>query len=137
MTRHVVAQLGEIPPGGRKLVKLGGREIGVFNVKDEYFALLNRCPHEGASLCAGSLVSLMEADEPGKYRTSRQGEILRCPWHGWEFDIRTGKSWCDPETVKVRQFAVTVEPGSRFVEGPYVAETFPVSVEADYIIVEL
>jgi nitrite reductase/ring-hydroxylating ferredoxin subunit len=62
---------------------------------------------------------------------------LRCPWHGWEFDIRTGQSWCDPTSVRARQFQVTVEPGEKLVKGPYVAETFPVSVEEDYLVLEL
>ena len=63
-------------------------------------------------------------------------EFLRCPWHGWEFDIRTGQSWCDPNSVKARPFAVTVEPGENLVKGPYVAETFPIAVEEDYLVIE-
>ncbi|MEA2978733.1 MAG: hypothetical protein QOF09_556, partial [Alphaproteobacteria bacterium] len=46
------------------------------------------------------------------------------------------KSWCDPEKVKARRFGVSVEKGARLVEGPYVAETFRVSVENDYVVVE-
>src|SRR5215472_3106289 len=61
----------------------------------------------------------------------------RCPRHHWEYDIRTGKSWVDPRTVRVRNFPVTVEPGARLVEGPYVAETFPVSVEDEYVVVDV
>ena len=76
-------------------------------------------------------------DEPGQYRLSRKGEMLRCPWHGWEFDIRTGQSWCDPDSVWVRRFEVTVQPGEQLAKGPYVAETFPVSIEDDYLVVEL
>ena len=64
-------------------------------------------------------------------------EFLRCPWHGWEFDIRTGQSWCDPQSVRARQFQVTVEPGEALVKGPYVAESFAVSVEEDYLVIEL
>ncbi|MFT8242967.1 Rieske (2Fe-2S) protein [Roseomonas sp. BN140053] len=135
--RHVVASVSEIAPGQSKLVTVKGREIGVFNVNGEFFALLNRCPHEGASLCAGKIVSLVESDEPGQYRMSRRGELLRCPWHGWEFDIRTGQSWCDPKNTWVKQFAAAVEPGSALAKGPYVAETFPVSVEQDYVVIEL
>jgi nitrite reductase/ring-hydroxylating ferredoxin subunit len=46
--RHVVAKVGEIPIGGKKLVSVKGRDIGVFNVNGEFFALLNKCPHAGA-----------------------------------------------------------------------------------------
>jgi nitrite reductase/ring-hydroxylating ferredoxin subunit len=137
MSRHVVAAVGEISPGSNKLVNVKGREIGLFNIKGEYFALANTCPHEGASLCRGTLVGLAESDEPGKYRLTRQGELLKCPWHGWEFDVRTGQSWCDPENTYVRQYAVSVEPGGDLLKGPYVVETFSVSVEENYIVLEM
>jgi 3-phenylpropionate/trans-cinnamate dioxygenase ferredoxin subunit len=78
----------------------------------------------------------VESDGPGSYCYSRPGEIIRCPWHGWEFDVRTGQSWCDPDRVRARRYAVSVEPGARLAEGPYVAETVPVTVEGDYVVVE-
>ncbi len=56
----------------------------------------------------------------------REEELLRCPWHGWEFDIRTGQSWCDPDSVRARTYSVTVEPGEALAKGPFVAETLPV-----------
>ena len=62
---------------------------------------------------------------------------MRCPWHGWEFDIRTGQSYCDPATIRTRAYAAGVAPGSSVVEGPYVAETIPVRVEEDYVVVEV
>jgi nitrite reductase/ring-hydroxylating ferredoxin subunit len=137
MARHVVAKVGEIAAGTNKLVTVKGREIALFNVKDEYFALANKCPHEGAALCRGTLVGLAEADEPGDYRLTRQGEFLKCPWHGWEFDVRNGQSWCDPSNTYVRQYAVSVEPGGELLKGPYVLETFQVAVEENYIIIDL
>ena len=136
MARFVVARAAEIPPGGRKLVSVRGREVAVFNVKGELFALLDRCPHQGGSLCRGKLVGLVEADGPGRYRYTRQGEIVRCPWHGWEFDLRTGKSQCDPQRTWVRRYEAAALSGERLVEGPYVAETFEVSIEDDYVIIE-
>jgi hypothetical protein len=70
--------------------------------------------------------------------------LLRCPWHGWEFDMRNGQSWFDPKRVKVRSFPVAVESGQELeqelaeglAKGPYVAETFAVHVEDSYVIVE-
>ncbi len=137
MGRHVVAAVGEIPPGGRKIVTVRGREIGVFNLGGEFFALRNRCPHQGAALCRGEVVSRLEAPLPGEYRLARRGEMLRCPWHGWEFDIRTGQSWCDPTKLRAKCYAANREPGAALAKGPYVAESFPVSVEEDYVVVEI
>ena len=136
MGKHVVAAVGDIPPGARKVVTIANRAIVVFNVGGEFFALSDRCPHRGGSLSVGKLTGLVESSQPGEYRYSRPGEIIRCPWHAWEFDLRTGRSWCDPKRLRVRNYAVSVEPGTKLVEGPYVAETFPVTVEDEYIVVE-
>lgn len=137
MARHVVATVAEIPPGSRKIVSVRGREIGVFNHGGEYFALLNRCPHQGGELCKGTLIGLVTSQQPGEFEWSRAGEMLKCPWHGWEYDIRTGQSWCDPNDTKVRAYDVTVEPGEALVRGPYVAETFTVAVEQDYVVIDV
>jgi nitrite reductase/ring-hydroxylating ferredoxin subunit len=137
LTRFVVASVDEIPPGGRKIVDIGGRSIGVFNVRGEYFALLNRCPHQGGPLCLGNTHGLLRSSGVGEYDYSRQGEMLRCPWHGWEYDMRTGQSWFDPRGVLVRTYEVSVEPGVELQKGPYIAETFPVSIEQQYVLVEI
>jgi nitrite reductase/ring-hydroxylating ferredoxin subunit len=137
MTRHVVCVARDLPPGARKLVHLDGRPVLVLNVKGEFHALLSICPHQGASLAGGILTGLVESDAPGEYRYTREGEILRCPWHGWEFDVKTGKSWCKPSRIRVKDYPVAVEPGRALVEGPYVAETFPVTVDDAYVVVDM
>ena len=153
MAKYVVGTLAELPPGGRKVVELEGRSIGVFNIDGELFALRNRCPHQGGPLCLGVVSGLALATTPDDLRYIRRGEILRCPWHQWEFDIRTGQSWVDPEKTRVRRYDATVEPGSAlltadaeggdelleagFEKGPYVAETYEVSVEEQYVVVSL
>jgi nitrite reductase/ring-hydroxylating ferredoxin subunit len=150
MAKYAVATVDEIPPGGRKIVEVDGRSIGVFNLDGEFYALRNICPHEGGPLCAGTLCGVVESEMPGEYRYSNPGQILRCPWHGWEFDIRTGQSWFDPRKVRVRSYEVSLEPaptGSADPEadppapdlerGPYVAETYDVSVEQQHVMVDV
>ena len=137
MGRHVVARVSDIPEGSRRCVEVEGRAIGIFNVKGEFYALLDRCPHEGGSLCRGDIVGLLESDDPGKYRYTRQGEMVKCPWHGWEFDIRTGQSWCEPKRTRVRRYNVSVQSGGELEKGPYRVETCPVSVEENYVVIEL
>jgi len=149
MSRHIVATIAEIPPGSRKIVEVAGRSIGIFNLAGELFALRNSCPHQGGELCRGPVSGFVTSTGPGDYALSRPGEIVRCPWHSWEFDIRTGQSWFDPQRMRVRRYEVTVEPGSALPaatdaadgagreRGPYVAETYPVSIEQDYVVLEL
>ena len=98
MAKHVVATVDEIPPGERKIVELEGRSLGVFNINGEFYAVRNICPHQGAPLCEGRLTGLLQSDVPGEYRYTRKGEILRCVWHGWEFDIKTGTVVVEPST---------------------------------------
>src|ERR1700704_5065988 len=116
MPKYVVAAVDEIAPGARKIVEAGGRSLGIFNLGGEFFALRNRCPHQGGPLCEGKLWGNLEASVPGEIVYSRAGEILACHWHGWEFDIRTGQSWCDPRRLRTRRFPVSVEPGVAIVD---------------------
>ena len=144
MARHIVARTSDIPLGGNKVFGIEGRDVVVFHVNGEFFALLNRCPHEGAPLEKAACVARLTSPEPGVYHRDRVGELLRCPWHGWEFDMRNGQSWFDPKRFKVRSFPVAVEKGQELskelagelAKGPYVAETFPVHIEENYVIVE-
>jgi 3-phenylpropionate/trans-cinnamate dioxygenase ferredoxin subunit len=137
MARHVVAASSEIAPGDRKLVDVAGRAIVIFNLGGAFFALANRCPHQAGELHKGKLCGLVRSPEPGVYEYSREGEMIRCPWHSWEFDIRTGKSWCDPARIRTRRYDVKVEHGADLVEGPYVAETFKVAIENDYLVIDV
>ncbi len=57
MARHIVARTTDIPPGGNKVVAVKGRDVVVFHVNGEFFALLNRCPHEGAPLDKAACVA--------------------------------------------------------------------------------
>jgi nitrite reductase/ring-hydroxylating ferredoxin subunit len=134
--RHVVAAVDEIPPGGRKLVEVAGRRVVVFNLGGEFFALADRCPHQGGSLAAGCVTGNVSSSAPGEYRYERRGEMVRCPWHYWEFDIRTGHSRFDPARVKARRYEARVESGASLQEGPLRAETFPVRVENEYVVVD-
>ena len=114
MARHVIAAVDELPPGTRKFLEIEGRPIAVFNIKGEYFGLMNRCPHQGAALCEGPLIGLAQSNDPGEIEYTKLGEIIRCPWHGWEFDLLTGEALAD-EKKRLRLFSVLVEDGTVFV----------------------
>ena len=137
MAKHVVGPAKNLLPGGRMVVEVRGRPIVIFNVDGELFGLYDRCPHAGGPLSKGILTGLVESDQPGAYSYGRQGEILRCPWHGWEFDVRTGRSYCHPDRLRTKAYPVEVAKGCSVVEGPYVAERVDVAVEEDYIVVDV
>lgn len=153
MGKHVVCRTTELPPGEVIITEVNGIEIGVYNVKGEYYALHNKCPHRGAPLCEGRITGLMTGPEPGQYEIEREGEIIRCPWHGYEFDITTGEFVLEPRTVRSMTYDVTVESPedldadrcdcrdveeaieAEFGEAEPEVDTYPVSVEDDFIVV--
>ena len=96
MARHVVGPADAIPPGGRRVVTVAGRSIGIFNVKGRFHALRNSCLHNQAPVCLGEVGATYLPSEPGQYRRGLDGRVLRCPWHGWEYDITTGRNLIDP-----------------------------------------
>ena len=148
MPKYVIGPVKETPPGAKRDVRVGGLSIAVFNVDGAFYALNNRCPHQGAPLFKGTLCGRIDSTGPGEYIYDPQKTLVRCVWHGWEFDLATGKSWFDPERKRIKPYPVSVESGETIAEhdpasgssripGPYVAETFPVSIEDDYLVVEV
>ena len=137
VTRHVVAQVADIPPGERLIVTVAGRSIGVFNVNGRFFAVKNSCPHQGGQLCLGRTVGLAMAERPGEIAYSREGEILRCPWHGWEFDLATGRSVFDPNRTRVKSYPVEIEPELEPEPEELQAETYPVEIERERVVLIL
>jgi nitrite reductase/ring-hydroxylating ferredoxin subunit len=145
--KYIVATVDEIKPGQRKIVAVARRSIGIFNLGGEFFALRNNCPHQGAPLCLGKTWGAVRSSVPGEFDYTAGGEILSCPHHGWEFHIRTGQSWCEPERLRTSGYAVEVEDGNelldldaegvRRVKGPYVAESVEVRVEDKYVVLDL
>lgn len=144
---HRICPTADLPVGERKIVEIDGKSIGVFNVNGDYHAIRNACPHQLAPLCVGKVSGTTLPSEPGEFNYGRENEIIRCPWHGWEFDITTGRSVFNPHRCRVRSFKVTVEgschggtataPQTRTVgedeEDPSV-ETFDVTVEDSWVV---
>jgi nitrite reductase/ring-hydroxylating ferredoxin subunit len=147
----VVGRVSDFENGDRKIVDVNGKSIGVFRVDDQFYAIRNRCPHQFGPLCLGSLAPRAISSGPGIVTMDPGPPLLACPWHGWEYDIATGQSFMGPGRGNraARRYDVSVLPGSELVgpaevggrpdarvPGPYIAETMPVSVEQDYVVVD-
>ena len=130
--KTVVARLADFPPDERRIVTVGNRSIGVFRVGDDFYAVRNRCPHQGGPLCQGRVFRRAVSDEPGRVRYTDDAPLIACPWHGWEYDLATGQSFIGAGEPRVRAYDVAVER----VPGPYVAETFPVAVEEEFVVLD-
>jgi nitrite reductase (NADH) small subunit len=111
MGLHAIAKVEDLPPGARKLVKIGAVEIGVFNVGGRFLAYRNVCPHAGAPVCVGRISGTSLASSVYEYQYGQEGRILRCPWHGWEFDLLTGHHLVD-SGAKLKPLELTVKVDS-------------------------
>lgn len=117
MMRHTVCQLADITPG-TVLYKAAGRlnivllQMPTGDIK----AIASRCPHHGANLSHGSITGYMTGNGPNDVHLERCGEILRCPWHGFEFDLVTGRAVVESSKLSLREFPVVIEGDNVIVE---------------------
>ena len=112
--KQFACAVSEVPEHAAKIVTLKSRSIGIFNVNGSYHALLNVCPHRGAALCEGPVSGTTGPTEAREFVYGRENEIVRCAWHGWEFDIRTGQFLVDPR-IRARTYPVSVEEDAIYV----------------------
>lgn len=89
---HRIARVDEIPPGTGKELTAGGRVIALFHVDGEFYAMDGVCPHAGGPLGQGTL----------------NGLVVTCPWHGWQFDVSTGRH-CLNANIQHPTFPVKVD----------------------------
>jgi nitrite reductase (NADH) small subunit len=109
--RFVVCPVSELPLGAKKIVDLGDRTIGVYNSRGTLYAVQNTCPHALAPICIADPSGTMLPSAPGEVKYGMEGLVLRCPWHNWEYDIRTGEALFGTDRRRLATFPVTVEDG--------------------------
>ncbi|MDQ3862690.1 MAG: Rieske (2Fe-2S) protein [Actinomycetota bacterium] len=115
--KRVVCRHEELGPGQMRVVWKGRAPVVVVcSESNDYYAVRGICPHQGGMLGAGQLTSLTASDEPGMYGLVKHGEVLRCPWHSFDYDVKTGRCISDAR-LRVR--------------------TYPVEVEGDHLVVDL
>lgn len=111
MARHVISPTAEFQPGSSRILDIGGRSIGVYNVDGRLYAMRNVCPHHGAPLCLGEIDGRMLPSEPHQYVYGEENTVIRCPWHGYEFRLEDGKSIVDPDALRVKVYEIVEEDG--------------------------
>lgn len=98
---HRIATVAEIPVGKSREFVAGGRMVAVFNVDGSLYAMDGVCPHAGGPLGEGTLTR----------------SVVTCPWHGWQFDVTTGRH-CLNARITHPTFPVSVVGDEVFVELP-------------------
>jgi nitrite reductase/ring-hydroxylating ferredoxin subunit len=108
-----VGDASEFPVGSHKIVKVGGRQIGVFNIKGEFYGLPNVCPHQTGPLCEAKILTgtlIQNQDTDWQTEWIYDEEVVICPWHGLEYHVPTGQCMAYPE-VRLRRYEVVVDDG--------------------------
>lgn len=114
---HDIGAVDDYENGIPYHVKVKGQPLVVVRKGDIFFALRDTCPHEGARLSDGRVLGTPLTCKPGNpIDYGRKGEIISCPWHGWEFDLCTGRSLTKPDRVRVKSYSVTIENGRVLVD---------------------
>jgi 3-phenylpropionate/trans-cinnamate dioxygenase ferredoxin subunit len=118
---HVAGRVNEFVDRTSRVIEIGGRSIGIVRVGATFYALLNTCPHQGGPVCTGGIYPRTRAEilPNGRIREwyDHAAPVVACPWHGWEFDIETGRCVADP-TRRVASYETTVVDGDVIVSLP-------------------
>jgi 3-phenylpropionate/trans-cinnamate dioxygenase ferredoxin subunit len=109
-----VAALNDLPAGERRIITAEDKSIGVFNTGSQIVAVLNICPHAFAPVCLGKIGGTTLPSKPGEFIWGQENQILRCPWHGWEFDLHSGQ--CLTDRRRLKRFPVLIRDGRVYVE---------------------
>lgn len=102
-----VADVSELQEQQWKMVMVNGREIGLWRAKTECYAVLNICPHARAPVCKGEVTGRVVCRD-GRPDYDCNATTLRCPWHRWEFDLKSGAAVV-PIRQRLKTFAVRIE----------------------------
>jgi nitrite reductase/ring-hydroxylating ferredoxin subunit len=125
--KHAVGSLGEFTPGSIRTVEVGARSIGIVNSGSKLYAVLNVCPHALAPICEGRLTGTMLPSPPGQAVWGLERRILRCPWHGYEYDLEDGgQTVFTTFKARVRMFPVSVTDETVYVEIPERSSPAPI-----------
>jgi nitrite reductase/ring-hydroxylating ferredoxin subunit len=112
MKKHVLFPVDEMKPGEIRGVTVDNLDLMLLRTPEgQYCALLDRCSHMAAKLSLGTLVPMITGDFGGDFQLVDGEWVVRCPWHRYEFDVKTGVCPADPKHVRVRSYEVTTEDG--------------------------
>jgi len=109
--RAALGPVEEFPEGSCRIFDIDGLSIGVYNVEGTFYAVRNLCPHQLVPICAGLRKGTMVPSAPGEFVYDLDGLVIRCPRHGWEFDIRSGEPLFGIDHRKLGVFPVEIDDG--------------------------
>jgi 3-phenylpropionate/trans-cinnamate dioxygenase ferredoxin subunit len=110
-----VGAVKEFADGSIHVAECAGRSVGIVHWQGRFHALDNACTHQGGPVCAGILSARLTGSKPGMMDLDEATPVISCPWHGWEFDVRTGQAISD-RRHRLRTYGVRVVDGRVLVD---------------------
>jgi 3-phenylpropionate/trans-cinnamate dioxygenase ferredoxin subunit len=111
-TYHDVGKVSDFSVGKLTPVEVPGKDIWIFRKPDgEFMGIKNTCPHQGAPLCMGAIDGTFVPSEPGQFTFGMEYRVIRCPNHGWEFDVETGHEAFMRSNYRIVRYDVRVDDG--------------------------
>ncbi|MFA4914546.1 MAG: Rieske (2Fe-2S) protein [Burkholderiaceae bacterium] len=112
-----IGRVDDIPQTDALIVQVEGLPIGVFKRGERFFAVKNLCPHKRAPLALGTVSGTMLPTAcAGELKYGLEDQVIRCPWHGWEFDLVSGKCLFGVSDSKIKTYAISVRDGDVYVD---------------------
>ena len=113
--RHHLGEVQDFPLGRFRVFEISGRPVGVVRTAQGLYAVRNRCPHQGAEICAGRVSGTMLPSAPFEYEYSETTLVVACPWHRWEFELASGRSYGRVTNKRLVTYPVEVEGDQVYV----------------------
>lgn len=113
---HCIGRVDSFPERKVVAIEIGGKTVGILRKGDVVHAFANHCPHHGAPMCRAQVAGTMRPSEPNEYSYDLDGLVVKCPWHAYEFDVRTGEAMGGIIRSRLFIFHSEVRNGEAFVQ---------------------
>lgn len=113
--KHYVGTVDELSESQPKIIEIDGISIGIIYNSGNYYAIRNTCPHKNGPICKGTVRGTMLPSDPQEYKYGMKEQVIACPWHGWEFDLETGKGLFGNDR-KLKKYSIEINDDKIYIE---------------------
>lgn len=113
---YKIGKVSEFTTNKCHIINIKGRSIAIYRSKETFYAVRNRCPHKGAEICKGDFRGTMLPSNPNELNYGLEEQVVVCPWHGYEFDVKTGNALFNLTKLKLKTYDVYQKNGELYIK---------------------
>lgn len=114
---HKIGSVNDFEYNKIKIIKIGNIEVGVIKIKDNQFRIIkNSCPHKMGPICKGTISGTSIPSDPGEFKYDFEGQILRRPWHRYEYNLLTGEIMFNDLKLRLKLYEHKIENNVIYVK---------------------